>query len=108
MPIPDPNPKPPHQSPSRRITEFFHDYFFLFLLSLVILEVFVLPKTGLSWAVRSSIAFTLCSALIAIAQGIASMFVYWLIMGLILFVFYGDILTQLAAIRRQAGSDDDR
>jgi hypothetical protein len=101
IPIPDPNPKPPRQPVMQMIAEFLHDYFFLLLALLVLLEVFVLPRTGLSEGHRSVLVFMLCSGLIVLAQGIGSLLVYWLVMGIILVVFYGDVLIELGAMSRR-------
>lgn len=107
IPFPKPNPKPHSQPLFQSIAEFFHDYFFLLLLLLMALEVFVLPKFGLSLVARSTIVFFLCSGLLCLAQGPVSMLVYWLAMVLILVVFYGDILMELAVLRQQGAFDDD-
>jgi hypothetical protein len=92
IPIPDFDPHPAQGSKMQIIAQICHDYFFLLLLGLVLLEVFVLPLSPLSLAVRSIIAFSLSSVLIAFAQGVGSMAIFWLAMGIIVVCFYGDIL----------------
>lgn len=101
VPIPDPNPRPPHESAFQKVAEFCHDFFPLLLLIIVLVEGFLLPLTNLSFAQRGWMVFGLCSALIAIAQGIPSMLVYWAAMAIMLFVFYGDVLMELAVVWRR-------
>jgi hypothetical protein len=95
IPIPDQSPHLKKRTILQIIAEICHDYFFLILLGLVLLEVFVLPISGLSLVVRIVIAFSLCSLLIAVAQGVGSLFFYWLAIGIMLLLFYGDVLIEI-------------